>query len=748
MYSKRRSQSLFYELPYSSISSFLSIETLGEETPVPTVQLPLSERFQFADQQIEIIESKGKLKLSAGFIKSSPQDLDDLLCFFRIRSLHGEWRDYEGNICYTSKGDHLTLSLDKFSAGTYEVTMYVRSYFTGEIVWKGKAGQDFEFTVGGRRASRSILSNKLHRPDIKRLTSVTYDSFSNWCFKHVAKKGFGKFFLESLRSFKQEEQELIFSYYFEALKKASRRTSVKSSSVLKAFRLLGVSEVLMVSPEGPHAMAGGLSQVITGLTAALMEEDCYVTIVSPLYAQKNGNHHESAAHLIEQGVCLYGKKVSVNFLGEVHVKENDQVGDQGEFRLVKVYESTIGKLRFLFIQNNELADRLYGGISGRDSIRRAVFLSQAALEIVNHESFGCDPDVIMTHDWTTSLVRPIQRLNPLYNDSPVAGVPVVHVLHNAGPGYQGRFNLIEGGSSVWKALGLKSENYGGFLEETEPVLNLSRGACLHNTHGIMTVSKPYAQQLINPLEPGELSPVLKMKRDLVFGISNGIPTQAVREAAFGRETLRPNSEVLLEEVSALKAAAKLRVQAKYQLPENSNSILAVLVGRLTEQKGLVLLTEESSSGISVLERMLEKNPNLQMIIAGPPSKGDQAFEDLEKLVKSMHPSLLERFKVRFEFVPHSEAIELTAASDLFLMPSKYEPGGIAQLEALAVGTSVVAHRVGGLSATLSQFHGAGRRSSGNSFLFDSFDSVKFLLAFEEACSVLSDPKRRIVRRRF
>ena len=77
------------------------------------------------------------------------------------------------------------------------------------------------------------------------------------------------------------------------------------------------------------------------------------------------------------------------------------------------------------------------------------------------------------------------------------------------------------------------------------------------------------------------------------------------------------------------------------------------------------------------------------------------------------------------------------------MPSKYEPGGIAQLEALAVGTSVVAHRVGGLSATLTQVSKQGEKVSGNSFLFNSFDSLKFLDAIFEAYNFLGKSSQKI-----
>jgi len=742
MFPKGQGKGLFYELSYSSISSFLSIETIDDsKLPTQPLVLPFAERLSFSSDPLRVIEKDNESKLCVDFRDNSPSASVDVTGFFRVRTQLGEWQDLEAKVTHHDGQGTMEMDLEKFPAGAYEATAYLRSYFTGEIIWKGQSGENFSFTIEMKSPSLKLLSERTVNNSFPSIRYGSYSAFNNWCFKNVSRRGFGSFFLDTVRLLPEEDQKLVFSYYSEALRKASKRKSVKSSSVLKAFRLLGVSDVFMVTPEGPHAMAGGLCQVIVGLSAALTEENCYVTIVSPLYAQENGNHHDSARNLLDNGLDLYGKNVKLKALGSIYVNDRGTKSETEVFRLVEVFEAVIGKLRFLFIKNDELADRLYGGISGSDALRRSTFLSQAALELINQKSFNCNPDVILTHDWTTALVRPIQRLNPKFNETAVAHIPVIHLLHNAGEGYQGRFSMSGGDKEIWDILGLKAENYGGFLEDDKMTLNLSKGACFHNIHGLLTVSKPYADQISESTETNELSKILSGKRDILYGVSNGIPTKAVREAAFGKIPDRSLSELLVQEITPRKIELKKAVQRKYGLEENPDLTLAVLVGRLTEQKGLSLLTSVLENGNSVLQEVLENN-NLQIIIAGPPSKGDLAFSELEDLTKYLEIQSHNRFRTRFEFVPHSEAIELTAAADLFLMPSKYEPGGITQLEALAVGTSVVAHRVGGLSATLSQYTGSGRRSHGNSFLFDSFDPLKFLASFEAGCRVMSDPKSK------
>ena len=731
LFSKKRKSSLFYELPYSSISSFLSIETIAQEINAKSnLALSLEERFEFHPESLRIESST----IFADFNYNQFADYDDVIAFIRISKDGNIWEDYEARLSFEYDKGTISFDLKNFEAADYFATVYLKSYYDQTRLWYGLPGNDFKFNFSGTRKQEKQKSRGIK---IREISFNTYESFANWCTKYISHDEFGRIFYQSLMKCDSEIQQKIFAYYSHALKSFSKRNNSRATNVLKAFRILGISNVMMIAPEGPLAKAGGLSQVIVGLTSALIEENCSLTLVSPLYHRKNGNHHESAYTLINNQVKMFGENSHISLIDSFYLSDIDKSNDGVVRRLVDVYETKIGKCRLLFVYNKELADCLYGGISGSDYLRRCVFLAKASLELIAKDEYNCCPDIIITHDWTAALTKNIQQN---YN-SKVNEIPLLHVLHNAGEAYQGRFNLVENDQRVLESLGISKVCFNKSIEKSGTSINLTLGACRENDHAIITVSKPYAKQLINNDPESEFSVILREKRDHLYGISNGIPTNAVREAAFGIS--EDFEDLNLSSIIELKTKLKQEVQTQYGLRENSQNILAVLVGRLTDQKGLSILTDNYFQDLSVLEYMLEKYPYLEIIIAGPPAIGDNSFHTLESLVKKIPNSIQNRFRHRFEFIPHSEAIKLTAAADLFLMPSRYEPGGIAQLEALAVGTSVVAHRVGGLSATLTQFCKSGNKYTGNSFLFDSFDVDKFVSSFSEGCEVMKNFENKL-----
>ena len=748
MFPKKNSKSLFYELPYASISSFLSVETISDR-PIENElsEKSLSGRILFLEQDPYIQVARGVPYLFIDAMALDAGDICDILCFFRIKAAGGEWQDFEGKLIRERNSTKLQLDLKSFPSGKYHATVYLKSFYTNEVVWRNVEGNDFEFNLDNTD-SNEYRKFRIVEEKFSKISYSSFDSFSKWCGRHLSKRGFGKYFYLELRALGPEDRDRVFSFYSEALRKISRRNSLKAISVLKSFRLLGVSDVFMISPEGPHAMAGGLSQVISGLSAALIEEDCFVTVVSPLYHRNNGNHHASSEELIADGVEILGSTVNLTKLGTFNLKSNGVKLDVESWRRVELFEANLGKLRFIFVHNPQLTDQLYGGVSAYDAVERSVFLCRCGLEILRGQDFKCNPDVILTHDWTTGIFRPLQKFAMNEAHDGKLDVPVIHLLHNAGTAYQGRFELIEGGRNIWDVTGLPDSYLEEFLENAGggsgiKMVNLTKGACRYNDHGIVTVSKPYAQQLASGKDAIELSTVLSSPDLPIFGISNGIPTQSVKKAAFNPNSKKSQQkEMSIEELLSLKKEKKRELQNQYGLPINESAILAVLVGRLTDQKGLSLLTEMTSQNRTVLEEMVMGSSDVQLIVAGPPCRGDKAFIEFEKLVQGLDSLTLRKCKVIFEFLPHVEALKLTAGADIFLMPSKYEPGGIAQLEALAVGTSVVAHRVGGLSTTLVQFQDSMKRTSGNSFLFDSFTGSAFLESFGEACRIMSDETKR------
>jgi starch synthase len=183
------------------------------------------------------------------------------------------------------------------------------------------------------------------------------------------------------------------------------------------------------------------------------------------------------------------------------------------------------------------------------------------------------------------------------------------------------------------------------------------------------------------------------------------------------------------------------VQKQYGLFADAEATLVAFVGRLAEQKGIQLLSARCSSGVSVLEELLTRYPGVQVFIGGPPTQGDPTYIALMVEIQRLGILFPGRIAGVSDFIEHRGALEITKAADLFLMPSRYEPGGITQLEALAAGTLVVARNVGGIAATLVDFTSA--TQSGNSFLFDDYTPDALFRAIGRGVDVVSDDSKRM-----
>jgi starch synthase len=196
----------------------------------------------------------------------------------------------------------------------------------------------------------------------------------------------------------------------------------------------------------------------------------------------------------------------------------------------------------------------------------------------------------------------------------------------------------------------------------------------------------------------------------------------------------------VQKLPRYKRSAKLILQKKFGLTQDVDSVLISMVGRLNEQKGIQLLTKKMISGKSPVEAILEKNKKVQFLVAGPLAKTEVETLQFEELWRGLQKKYPGRIHGEFSFLAHKEALQITQASDLFLMPSRYEPGGITQLESLVAGTIVVGHNIGGIAATLQNYNP--EKEQGNSFLFNRFTADAFYLALNNAIELISyKPKR-------
>ncbi len=351
-----------------------------------------------------------------------------------------------------------------------------------------------------------------------------------------------------------------------------------------------------------------------------------------------------------------------------------------------------GKAAVYFIENPKYFDRpgMYRAAAGdyEDNDERFIFFSRAVLE--GAKFIGFKPDVIHCHDWQTGLVP--AYLRTLYRiDSFYAKTASVFTIHNIA--YQGMFpkeTLLKAGFSWMDFTPERLEYYGG--------VNFMK-AGLAFSDLITTVSPTYAGEIQYRPEFGHgMEGLLKHRTADLFGILNGID----------EEIWDPATDTFLERGYELKsfargkAASKKTLQKELGLEENKDLILAGVVSRLDRQKGLDVL-------LPVLPEFLDK---MQLVVLGA---GDPGLSDAFTSLASANPRRV-AFRNGFD---ETLAHRIYGASDVFLMPSRFEPCGLSQMIAMRYGSLPVVTRTGGLKDTV-YYNGEPKDSNG--FAIDAPDS--------------------------
>jgi starch synthase len=286
------------------------------------------------------------------------------------------------------------------------------------------------------------------------------------------------------------------------------------------------------------------------------------------------------------------------------------------------------------------------------------------------------------------------------------GAASVFTIHNLA--YQGLFWHWD-----WPLLNLPWQHFNWKELEFHGKMNLMKGALVHSDL-LTTVSPTYAQEIQTPAFGCGLEGVLKDRAAELVGIVNGIDTVA----------WNPGHDVLLPaEYSAANLAGKQTckevLRRKFDLPENSSAVVG-MIGRLFEQKGFDLVAQ-------ALEELLRRN--IQLVVLGT------GREEYQKLLQRMHESNPKKIAVAFAF-DNGLAHLIEAGSDIFLMPSRYEPCGMNQLYSLAYGAPPVVHRVGGLADTVTdttpQTAAAGTASG---FMFNDYTHPAMLDCLDRALKI-------------
>ncbi len=458
-------------------------------------------------------------------------------------------------------------------------------------------------------------------------------------------------------------------------------------------------KVLFASSEiSPYASTGGLGDVAQALPRALRESGATVWSVMPFYRQVA----ESGLPQRDTGLRL---RIPLGF--DAHPAEiwvDDRVQPP-------VY----------FVRRDEFFDRhaLYS-LPERDyddNFARFTFFQKAVVALVDH--LGLAPDIVHGNDWTTGLLPHFLR-HGIDGMGRTCREKCVFTIHNLA--YQGIFP-----ASMFSLTNLPFSCFSIAGVEFFGRINCLKGG-LTGADVATTVSRGYAREIRTPEFGCGLEGLLQAMDSRLVGIPNGVDYD-VWDPAHDRFLPAAYSPADL----AGKTECKVRLAGALGLTSGGKRPMIGFIARLTDQKGLDILSE----GMDALMAL-----GADFVLLG---SGQQAYHNLCRTWTERWPG---RFHATIGFDTRL-AHRIEAASDLLLMPSRFEPCGLAQLYALRYGTVPVVHATGGLDDTVRSLTPDG--AEGNGFKFSPYTPEALVGCVKEALDLHARPKawlpvvRRIMR---
>ena len=436
----------------------------------------------------------------------------------------------------------------------------------------------------------------------------------------------------------------------------------------------------------PYAKTGGLADVAGALPKFLVRLGAEVRVFMPLY-----------------------KEVRKKNLPLEPVLDKATLSMGGRALPYAVFAHRAEGVTTFFIDRPEYFDRdaLYGTPAGDypDNAERFAFFSLAALETMR--SVGFRPDIVHGHDWQAAPV--FAYLKFVFAGDPFFGrARSVFTIHNLA--YQGLFE-----KEVLAAIGLPDALFNMNDLEFYGKVNALKAGILYST-AVTTVSPRYSREIQTPAFGCGLDGLLRSRAGVLHGILNGVDyrdwdpaTDRLIPRNFGPGDLA-GKKVCRDELGRLFGLT---------LPQDRP--LAGMVTRLAGQKGLDIVCE-------ALESLLGQG--LSLVILGT---GDQKIQDFLIAAQKKHPARL-GLKIAFdEKIAHT----IYAGSDVFLIPSRYEPCGLTQMYAMKYGTVPVVRATGGLDDSVEEFEAAA--GTGNGFKFSEAAPEPLLEASARAIRAFGRP---------
>lgn len=451
----------------------------------------------------------------------------------------------------------------------------------------------------------------------------------------------------------------------------------------------GLNILFCTSEVTPYSKTGGLADVSNSLPQELNMLGNSVRIITPQYGS-----------IDERKLRVYEIKRLTNI--EV------PIGDKTSFFNVKssfIVSSKV-KVQVFLIENQEYFGKNSPYVdtkTGQDysnNDERFIFFNRAVVKILG--LLGWQPDIIHCNDWQTGLIP--AYLKTLYAKDPLFhSVKTIFTIHNIA--FQGLFpykSFLKTGlpDNIYNENGVEYYNQFSFLKT---------GLIFSDV--ITTVSEKYAEEISSNHDYGcGFEEILKNRKKDLYGILNGVDYSVWNPEKDSLIPYRFSSKEL-----PLKRENKKALCKQFKLEFNSEIPVIGIISRLSDQKGIDLIEK-------ILKDLLKEN--IYFILLGQGEKKYQKF--FESMAKKNN-------KKMGVYIGFSEELAhlIEAGSDIFLMPSRYEPCGLNQMYSIRYGTIPVVRATGGLADTISEY----KKGKGNGFVFTKYDPKELLKAIQRALKV-------------
>ncbi len=442
-------------------------------------------------------------------------------------------------------------------------------------------------------------------------------------------------------------------------------------------------KVLFVSAEvSPYAKSGGLGDVAGSLPKALQAAGVDVRVVFPKYRTIKDEFLSSCKYISSFDVSL-------------------------DWRTQKADIYTIrGSVPTYMIGNDFYFGRA-GYYGYGDDNERFAFFSKAAIEFLDFIDFV--PDVIHCNDWQTGPV--CLYIKDIYSKIKMfSKIKSLYTIHNLQ--YQGMFPR-----DTIRMMGLDEGYY--FTNDKLEYYNMASfmKAGLLYSDAISTVSTTYAYEVQTPQYGYGLDGVLRCRADKLYGIVNGIDYELNNPADSKKIYANFDADNM-----AGKAENKRQLQAELGLPQRDDVPVISIISRLADQKGINLVLQAAYDLLS---------KDVQLVILGT---GEYHYENMFRDLQYRYPDKVSA-NILFD---DTLAQKIYAGSDMFLMPSLFEPCGLGQLFSMSYGTVPITRTTGGLVDTVKHFNP--ETGEGNGFQFQDYDAGGLMWAINQALAVYFDDK--------